>query len=69
MSAAGIQEDDSVKSDARALADPPNAFELATFGEILFAYTAVRSNTGPRHRRGFETEIFPWCGSIVNHSD
>ena len=47
-------------------ADAPITFALATFGEVLSAYTVLRSDSGRRRRRELETERFPWHDAITD---
>jgi hypothetical protein len=63
-SAVGIEQDDSVKSDSQMSTDPPATLALATFDEILNAYTARRPDSGRRRRKAGETEMFPWRDAV-----
>lgn len=41
-----------------------NGFELATFGEVLYAFSALRSTSGRRRAARAATEMLPWGGAI-----
>ena len=40
-------------------------FELATFGEVLYAFSALRSTSGRRHGARAATEMLPWDEAMM----
>ena len=41
-------------------------FELATFGEVLYAFSSLRSTSGRRRGNHAMNEMLPWADSIPN---
>lgn len=39
---------------------PSTGLELATFGEVLYAFSALRSTSGRRRGAGTASELLPW---------
>src|ERR1017187_6219546 len=43
-----------------SIALPSTGFELATFGEVLYAFSALRSTSGRRRGACTASELLPW---------
>jgi len=51
-----------------AMTSQSTGFELATFGEVLYAFSALRSTSGRRRAARAASELLPWetmPGSVV----
>jgi hypothetical protein len=46
--------------DNVALVEGPSALELASFGEVLYAFSSLRSRSGRRRGGRVEGEVLPW---------
>jgi len=47
-----------------SMASQPIDLELATFGEVLYAFSALRSTSGRRRGARVEPELLPWRNAI-----
>jgi hypothetical protein len=47
-----------------SIASQPVNLELATFGEVLYAFSALRSTSGRRRGCRVEAELLPWPNAV-----